>query len=330
MALLQRLFGGKKPKAPKPQAAKQPATPAAPETKKGSRPPPSAQQGIVPSREPLALPDRIWLQAFLPEYESGKLPVTLKPGNSIQLLKVVDDPAVTSDRLADEIQSDPALAAEVLKLANSAAYGRTATPLDLGQAINRVGTRQLRMILMTALLKEKVRRTALVADASNLAWRHSMFCAVLASNLARPANLVPEAAYMAALFHNVGVLALLATIDTWQQQRGGEPPSPRAIVEVLKGHAYEATPKVMADWNFPDDVAQAARRYRTWKGSGNPLPLAALVALSNDICARYGLWTEKRKVDLVSHPTLYLLKFGPEAIPNKAALYKVAAGLENL
>ena len=63
---------------------------------------------------------------------TGIVPDTLKrvssvatlPAIALRIMRIAEDPAATSDDLQRALASDPALAARVMKVVNSAFYGR--------------------------------------------------------------------------------------------------------------------------------------------------------------------------------------------------------------
>ena len=76
----------------------------------------------------------------------GRQPVLLR------LAQVVDDPDSSTRDLADLCAADPAFAARVLRLANSAFYGQRGTVTALGPAVNVLGRTTLRTTALVMAL----------------------------------------------------------------------------------------------------------------------------------------------------------------------------------
>lgn len=110
--------------------------------------------------------------------------------------------------LAAALAQDPPLAACILKLANSAAYGGAETT-KLPQAIMRVGLNMLRTLVLSNSVLQRVNSVGQVPFDRKGYWR---FC--LATGIAARANAyrgrleLADDAFMAGLLHGIGVTVL--------------------------------------------------------------------------------------------------------------------------
>ena len=273
--------------------------------------PASCQQGLIARARVRSRVDDAWLRAFTAGYHWAQLEVCLAPGSSVRLMDLVDDPHTDARTLAAAIQSDPAVAAALLRLAGSALY-RGAGDVDLESAIVRVGHRQLRSLLLTVLLNTRIVKGGASGAMATMTWKHSLACARLASKLAPRVGLSTESAYLAGLFHDCGVLAVLALAHS-------DPGTPTALLDAIDTHGYPANARVVADWNLPAEVVEAVCSFREPQ-----TPLAALVALANDLCKRHGLWTEPRVLTDAQLAGLTRLALDPAELPDRAAVCRIA------
>jgi HD-like signal output (HDOD) protein len=77
-----------------------------------------------------------------------------------QLMRAVDDPLTATDKLSRIVAHDPVLAADVLRLANSALYRISPAPIEtIQRAIVVLGVDALRGLLATAMLQPVFRAT---------------------------------------------------------------------------------------------------------------------------------------------------------------------------
>jgi HD-like signal output (HDOD) protein len=77
-----------------------------------------------------------------------------------QLLRAMDDPRAATDKLSRIVAHDPVLAAEVLRLANSALYRTSPAPIEtIQRAIVILGADALRGLVATAMLQPVFRAT---------------------------------------------------------------------------------------------------------------------------------------------------------------------------
>jgi putative nucleotidyltransferase with HDIG domain len=110
--------------------------------------------------------------------------------------------------LAEKMSRDQALAAKMLRLANSSFYGLAGKVKTVKQAIVVLGFDSARALAVASKVIGSIQgdggRPADVADF----WRHSIATALCAKNLARQAGLDPDAAFIAGLLHDIGRLVL--------------------------------------------------------------------------------------------------------------------------
>jgi HD-like signal output (HDOD) protein len=127
--------------------------------------------------------ERLWKLAFAAPSEAAALdPAHAKVGDSVcsilqaetvdakyfprrptlmpQLLRAVDDPSAATAKLSRMIAHDPVLAADVLRLANSAMYRTSPAPIEtIQRAIVVLGADALRGVVATAMLQPVFRAT---------------------------------------------------------------------------------------------------------------------------------------------------------------------------
>ncbi len=154
------------------------------------------------------------------------------------------------------LRTDPALVAQLIKIANSALYASQDETETLEQALIRVGVRTS----VGALVSSHLMRTFHPAEPSisNL-WLTSLFAAIMSRNLAasnQELGLVPELAWTSGLLHDVGRLVL---VELAGESRGGEhrdldDHSMESLAEEreLFGFDHEFAGRLLANaWKFP-------------------------------------------------------------------------------
>src|SRR5262245_32166643 len=132
------------------------------------------------------------------------------PHAALRLARLAYDPRTKAQEIVHLIERDPALAARVLKLANSPLFPYEGQVGDLHRAISMIGLKELTELTLAAacvsgfspMESELLRR----ADF----WWHSFSCALLAQDLARAFGQTSEEAFSAGLLHDVGQMILFA------------------------------------------------------------------------------------------------------------------------
>src|SRR5579864_3729831 len=142
-----------------------------------------------------------------PELEA--LPVVAQ-----RLLAVIRDPKTTVDRIADLLGTDQALAAAVLRHANSGSAMPNRRIASLKQAVARIGQRALSEVVLRACAGPMLDRgLPPYALPRRIAWRHSATVSLASRGLARIARVAScEEASVAGLLHDVGKTVLTSVL----------------------------------------------------------------------------------------------------------------------
>lgn len=133
------------------------------------------------------------------------------PEITTKVVAVVEDPKATAHQLHEIIKNDPALAAKILKVVNSAFYGLPSQIASLDRAIAMLGLNSVKNIALAASLSRffNVETKANRFSPRDL-WTHCVavgVCAKLLANIARLGQ--ADEAFVAGLMHDVGLLAEL-------------------------------------------------------------------------------------------------------------------------
>ena len=76
------------------------------------------------------------------------------PEIAVKVRQAADDPSINLAAMADVISKDPALAARMVKVANSAFLGRSIKVANLAQAVTRIGLSQVKNIATAMALEQ--------------------------------------------------------------------------------------------------------------------------------------------------------------------------------
>lgn len=127
----------------------------------------------------------------------------------LRLDQMLRDPDVDIRKVADLAGTDAVLAAQVVRMANSAYYARGAAAVaGLAPAIQRLGLRAVRGLVYALTLPRAFQDTRFP---SRQLWRHSLAVAALSQEIAAALELPQarrETAWLGGLVHDIGALAL--------------------------------------------------------------------------------------------------------------------------
>lgn len=213
--------------------------------------------------------------------ELNKLPV--HNTTALRVLSLLEDPDVPVAELGGLIQADPALAARILKLANSSFFARRNDVVIVEQAVMAVGLQTVRTFAVAAAFDLFNDQGAPVPGDFG---HHAVAAAAGAAALARHARTGVGEAFSAGLLHDLGI-ALFHRLDPDRAREAGvypgaEGPEVVAAERELFGldHAAAAAVALRA-CRFPKQLVEAigahhepVRRKRLAKQD-----LAALVAM---------------------------------------------------
>ncbi len=187
------------------------------------------------------------------------------PSLLLAFLQATASDSAPMSALAEIVRREPALAARILDVSNSAAFRRGEGGHGVEQSLQRLGTRLLRSIAACLAVQGALGRVA-GSRGDDLAgfWRHSIYVAELAraiaTELGEPAA---EEAYLAGLLHDIGELLLMGGLGG----RYGELLTGAPGEDALQGleqarfgtdHA-EVGAWLIERWKLPSFMADAVR-----------------------------------------------------------------------
>lgn len=213
--------------------------------------------------------------------ELDKLPPM--PGLAAQILKIKNNPYATSAELVAVVEQDPALAAQLLRYANSAFYGVRKEVLDLERAVVQVLGFDFVLDLAFGLaIGQSLKMEKKGPLGLQAYWRHALATATVVQGLintidysARPST---SMGYLSSLLHNIGLL-LLGHLFPEQHallNQAVEDNPERNLLEleqeILGVTHVELGERLMVAWDMPSDVFEVVAHhhdpeYRSDSGS---------------------------------------------------------------
>lgn len=187
-------------------------------------------------------------------FETAKLPIMTEVAHS--LVRTLNDPDATGAQIEAIISKDPALTANLLRMANSAQFGLSRQVLSLDHAITMLGMSRIRSLALSTSISTAF--PSVPGLDRKAFWTYCMACAGYAQWLAGGAGLDPQQAWLAGMMMRLGEMLI--------GQR-----SPDALVEIeaptataparwarehdLLGFDEAQVTAVLARyWNFPEAI----------------------------------------------------------------------------
>jgi putative nucleotidyltransferase with HDIG domain len=142
---------------------------------------------------------------LLERIESGKLVLPAMPTTASRVIESLES-GTHQDKAATLLEQDPALALEVLRLANSATFAPRSRIESISHAMTMLGQQRLRTLLVSASARQVfISRNRTIRDLTTSLWQHSVGVATVARQIAvRAAFPDKEGPYLAGLMHDIG------------------------------------------------------------------------------------------------------------------------------
>ncbi len=127
-----------------------------------------------------------------------------------RILELTSRPDVAIEKIELVLSSDAAMAAKVLKLSNSAFYGRSRNIASIREAIVLLGIHAIRSLVVASGTHSLYSSGSALHRLKDMMWEHSLASAIFCKMLARhQGNFPPEEAFLAGLLHDIGKLVVL-------------------------------------------------------------------------------------------------------------------------
>ena len=224
---------------------------------------------------------------------SGGIPTM--PVAAQKAFQLATDPNAAARDFIGVIEADEALAARVLKIANSVYFDRGTPSKTIEQSVTVIGINELRCLLNATTLSEIFPSRH---PARAQLWANDIATALISRALTeRMAPGRVELAFLGGLMHDVGKLLLLQRIPEDYQRvldrvRTGEPCS-RAEEDLLVCNHTEVGQVIGEKWNFsPELIGIIGRHHEPWPEDGQlpkALPLHYVVKAADTLAHFLGL-----------------------------------------
>jgi HD-like signal output (HDOD) protein len=204
------------------------------------------------------------------------------PEVALKIRKALSDENVSISEISRLIGSDPALAARILKTANSALFYRGSKPItSVHGAVSQLGQRMVRNVALSFAAQQVFIGYGSQSLRNQLTsvWQHSVHTAALAHMLARVrTKLNPDEAFLAGLLHEIGKLYILLRAKDNMDALASE----AAFQSVLEAWHPRLGRAVIETWELPQDLAIAVGDHQSCPlEAADPPTMTAVVAVAN-------------------------------------------------
>ena len=189
------------------------------------------------------------------------------------------------------IHKDQAMAAEILRLANSAFFAGLAKQRTISQALVRLGLNRVFSIVMMAAQKQAFHASnPFLNELMETLWKHAAASAAGCRWVAQRCGYseLADDAFLAGLLHDLGSLVVLKATDEILADGKATDMTNEVMKEVIDSLHTEYGHRVMLAWELPQQYIEAAREHHLPETS-SPNMLLHIVKLVDAVCRKVGI-----------------------------------------
>jgi putative nucleotidyltransferase with HDIG domain len=228
----------------------------------------------------------------------GSKGIPSMPGAAQKAFQLSIDPNAEARDFVEVIESDEALSARVIKIANSVYFDRGKKSETIEDSVNVIGINELRCLLNATSLSDLFPSKH---PARSQLWSHNIAVAIIARNLSRthlPSK--EEAAFLGGLMHDIGKLLLLQRChedyDTILESVRDGKDFCSAEEDIYVFNHTDVGQLIAERWHFTGELTDIIRshhlRWDTLKEAASP-SLVSIVKAANTLAHSLGLGQDK-------------------------------------
>jgi HD-like signal output (HDOD) protein len=253
------------------------------------------------------------------------------PVIAARVLAMVRDDEVRIEDLTRTVLADPAMAAKVVKMANSPFYGWRRNIRTIPEAITLLGFNTLKGLVLAASLSQVYQP---FGPTEKMLWEHASAVAMAARFLAASTRrALMEEAFLVGLLHDVGKQVLNVFAPRKYEQVASlmiyQGLSASVAERLIFTFAHdEVGGRIVEQWNFPEELVFPVRyhhRFTELVGTDEiftvvteeslPVLLTALVGLADQFCLKLGIGCHgPQTLDIKASRQAYYLGIAPENV----------------
>jgi HD-like signal output (HDOD) protein len=200
-----------------------------------------------------------FIRALAGELSGGKVDLPSFPEVAVRVRRILSDPKSSVDQVVRVVGSEPALAARLMRIANSASLNRSGKPiLELRTAISRIGYNMVRSASISFAMAQ-IRNSNKLAGLEHYlqdVWlrstRVAAFSYVLAKACTR-SRINPDEAMLTGMMHSIGKLYVLTRAAAHPELFA----NCAVLDEILEQWHPSIGKAILENWEFSEDMAQA-------------------------------------------------------------------------
>ena len=180
----------------------------------------------------------------------------IMPASVDAVLTALNNDSFNVEDIITIIEKEPIMAADTIKLANSAKYSRSNKPIiNLKSAFMNLGSQGLLQGVVYVFLDNFTpKNSPYFKHFGYKIWQHSLQTAVISKELAEQNDVIdsPDVAYLIGLLRNLGGMIIFdLMVEAFNHVAPDATPSSKAFKKLIATHSISLTVAIISKWNLP-------------------------------------------------------------------------------
>ena len=255
-----------------------------------------------------------FLESLTTELSSKDLLFPTSLSVTLKIRQALNDPDAPTEKVARIIGAEPVLSAQILRVANSAAYSNGgSSTTDLRNAVIRLGFGLVRNVALAVGMKQLVQTKSSAESPAllNGLWNRSIRVAALSFVMARKATrLHPDTAMIAGLLHDIGKFYILSRAHAFSDVFTNQ----SALWDIIDRWHLSIGAAILETWEVSEEIRNAVLEHRDLERTHRgPADITDVVLAANILDAHHHV--DREPIIHWDHlpPALVLLGLNKEA-----------------
>jgi len=201
------------------------------------------------------------------EMQANRLEIPSIPDTAQKVRRAVSDPNISIEQITKIVQVDPAISAQLIKIANSPLFRGREKIESLPSAITRLGLKVISNLITSFTMRMVFNaKTKDVKMLMSQLWLHSRDVACISAVIAKKLKgFDTDKAMLAGLMHDIGAIPVLTHADKHPNLLE----NPQEVSHALEKLTPLIGKSILERWNFTHDFSELAIHAEQWHRETN-------------------------------------------------------------
>ncbi len=197
------------------------------------------------------------------EFNHNEVDLPSMPEIALKINQAVQDESLDIQKIADIIQIEPMISARAVQVANSAMYAGSQPVQTIKRAVQRIGLRAMRAIVMSVVIRNLYSPTSpLIKKRMKSYYHHSIRVGVISHVLAKKMKgFDSDQAFLAGLMHDIGIVPILIRADNHDDIKDNA----ELLDKLINSLKTKVGAMLLRQWSFEEELITVAQDAENWQ-----------------------------------------------------------------